>query len=108
VASELAAGHEPLTDTDRLQQIGHSAGLPDFSWYNICTKREKKYQMTTKHTYPLARKYTKMIINILNAYPCTYVCNVTNIFGSKAISKVVPNWNFLYENIFSGNPGPVA
>jgi hypothetical protein len=72
-----------------------TAGLPDFSWYNI-PKRGKIHQMTTYNTkwpkiYLMVGKLTKLPQNI----PTSSIVRP---------SKIYPNWNFWFENIPSGNP----
>jgi hypothetical protein len=64
-----------------------SAGLPDFSWYNI-TKQGKIYQMTAKYPKKLHIKYTKWTENLPNGH------KITKIFRCKAIQKL-PKLGFL-------------
>jgi hypothetical protein len=65
---------------------GCATGLPEFSCCNI-PKRVKIYQMTTKYTY--------WHYNISNGYKISI----------QGLPKyVIPNWDFRYANIPSGNP----
>jgi hypothetical protein len=67
-------------------RIYRTAGLPDFSWYNI-PKRGKIYQMTTKYT-----KWPKNVSNGRNIDQMDI--KYTNIFHYKTLQNL-PKLGFL-------------
>jgi hypothetical protein len=66
-------------------------GLPDISWYNI-QKRGKLNQENTNYVMLTSNRYTKRPLTIPR-------------FSTPSPSQMYQNWDFVCENIPSGNPG---
>jgi hypothetical protein len=64
-----------------------------------CTKTGKIYTILPQN-YRMAVKYTNCQYLIPNGH------KIFQPFSNSRLSQIYPNWDFWFENIPSGNPGP--